>query len=365
MNEGPSPYDQIEKYVNGTMSEGERHVFESELSQNTGLKSQVEAYLFTNQLVKEYHLLELKELTAQVHLNEEKKKGWKKTALVATAALLVGSIVFWIAKEKKEEPTPPTASTSRIEAMESPKSAPVLATESEGIKEEKPVLNAQAPSTPSPFKEGSPSPILPEEHKEAVAHPAVIPQKTAAEPGPPSPEVVSPPVLQKEDPCAQIKITANCFTAPACKGEENGTISVSNFKGGKAPYTFTVMDHNKAVHSLLHRIPAGSYEVVLTDAQHCTTTIEDIVVKEKACEQVFSFNPFIGEVWDIPTSPLHGTLTIYEKTGNMYFSRELGAGAQEHWSGQSMEGELKTGYFLFSIHYDNGTRKQGSVSIVR
>ena len=97
----------------------------------------------------------------------------------------------------------------------------------------------------------------------------------------------------------------------------------------------------------------------------CSQEIENIRIKEKQCPKDYSFNPFMGESWEIPGSENSGSILIYDHSGRIYYQKELNSGSEESWNGYSDQGELQTGYFIFTITYKSGSIIKGSVTIVR
>lgn len=78
---------------------------------------------------------------------------------------------------------------------------------------------------------------------------------------------------EKEGPSIHLDVIVN---ATSCSSK-NGSIAVSA-SGGKEPYTYYI--NNQAAESTGHfqNLAAGSYSVVLTDANNCSTSIDNITI---------------------------------------------------------------------------------------
>lgn len=134
--------------------------------------------------------------------------------------------------------------------------------------------------------------------------------------------------------------------------------------GGTAPYSFVVKNQEGEV-LMPTQLPEGSYTVDLQDGQHCHTLYHHVEVKTKMCAQNYAFNPYTGEVWEVPSYKHSGKLSVVDKAGNIYLSKEIPANSQETWDGSSPLGELKIGYYLYSISYTDGTELRGAVTLLK
>jgi uncharacterized protein involved in high-affinity Fe2+ transport len=164
--------------------------------------------------------------------------------------------------------------------------------------------------------------------------------------------------------CAAVHVKADIHAVASCVGGNTGSISVSNFKGGKAPYRFSLTDEKGNALEPNH-LASGGYQLLLFDADGCSSNTEKVEVQEKPCRKDVAFNPFVGEVWHLPVSETAGMLKIMDSGGNIHYQAKIEAGANEEWSGMSAKGEMKAGYYLYSIEYENGKTQQGSVTVAR
>jgi hypothetical protein len=171
--------------------------------------------------------------------------------------------------------------------------------------------------------------------------------------------------LQKSDPCQGVQIQAQISTKGTCTKQENGVINIQHISGGKPPYTTYVIDAEGNKSNDFKGFGIGEYTVLILDGLNCTQKFPHINVPSIQCNEDFSFNPFIGEHWELPPFPQNADLKIYDRTSGLYFEKTFRDGDQLQWDGHSNKGELKSGYFIFEIVFADGTRKNGSVTIIR
>ena len=116
MKEDNHIFQRIEDYLNGTLSDAEKTIFEKELAENAALKKQVDLSTITNQLVFENRLLNIKELAQAAHQNENSKGNTGKFALISATAILlsVGAYVGLNKPESKQEVVPISENISKV-----------------------------------------------------------------------------------------------------------------------------------------------------------------------------------------------------------------------------------------------------------
>ena len=166
------------------------------------------------------------------------------------------------------------------------------------------------------------------------------------------------------DPCASVNLEASVFTESACKNESDGRITLSGFKGGKAPYVFHI--YNEAnVNAEATHLAKGVYAVLLEDAMKCTRKWQGVVVNEKDCKKDFEFNPEMGEICELEEATATATLTVYGKDGIVYFYKTFASGEKIQWNGTSKSGEVLSGFFVFQIHYQDGRTRKGTVTATK
>ena len=356
MKEANNTFQRIEDYLNGSLSDSEKTIFEKELVENAALKKQLDLSQLTNQLVFENRLLNIKELAQATHQNETSKRNSGKIALISSAVILL-SLGFYIGLNKPEQKS----------VLVSEQDTKTIITISESTPEriEKQDLTStenkktEVKKVETDIKEPIVELEEPKQMDNSFIHEPKPTEKQAIEKN----EAKSQ--IKTENVCAHIKIEASHFIQNTCLGEKSGEIVFSKIKGGMAPYTIKLFNKENIELERKDNLAVGTYHAEIIDALNCSTKYHDFVVKEKTCPKEYHFNPFVGETWEIPTHSSSGTISIFDKSGNVYFRKELNANALENWSGQSADGKLETGYYLFTISYTDGTTSNGSISIVQ
>lgn len=346
-------YETIDRYLEGNMSEQDLLAFEKELARRPDWQQKVKTYQLTRQMVLERHLLDVKEMVGQVHAQQTKARTrwrWYATGLLLLAGGLAS--LFYGNKLTPPKPLSTEEPTLKIEQESQPLKVPKttsLATKPSRLEIKRPKVSQR---TEKPLRTNALVDTLSKETPVVVALPQ--PSKAVA------PQELVTPI----NPCAGVKLEATVFALPTCKGEHKGSVVLSAFRGGGPPYHYQLRDA-QGQEVAADQLPKGEYSAELSDAHGCVRVLRGIEVKEKNCEQAFHFNPFVGERWEIPLQSHAAKLTVVDKAGNAYFSVELPAGTQEYWSGESSQGEIKTGYYLFTITHTDGTAQRGTVTIVR
>ena len=367
MSESEHIYSQIAQYLAGEMSSSEKGAFAQRIASDPTLQNKVTAYEATERLVLENRLLSVKELALDVHQTSTKGTKWNKYLLASAVIAILGTAAYFGLNKIETQPTQ-TSKDLRPNAptLMAKKSTEVVATPKEITP------SSKGKTSVAPQKEASK--LIVTEQAQTTEQPREnltaqsLPIPTINEVAVSEEKTIAPQVQEKAPEtvniCAHTHLKANVFAHPSCTQEHNGSIAVSSIHGGKAPYKISLL-HNKQELALSEKLEAGTYLVVLTDANHCSTQISNIKVPIKDCRQAYHFNPFVGESWEIPVYDQDGTLTVYDKAGNVYFHEEIPSGSHAKWSGQPNSGDMTAGHFLFTIQYRDGSVKQGSISIVR
>ncbi len=279
-------YIKIEDFLNGNFSEAEQLAFEKELNENSDLREQLALSKLANSLVTERRLLDVKELAAQAHA----KSGngfWKNTLLFSSLAIVTGASIYFF--QNKEENKTVVTEVRRIEIkeietqiVEKPENKIIEQTEKQDFVAEKKSVQVDTKLA----IEVRPKAETNYQTVELVKH---LSEKQDTK----TQENTFFVKEEKLAPCANVKIGANVFANAACENEANGSIVVSSFGGGKAPYSTKIFDKNKQEFTL-SGLSSGVYDLVVSDANDCASRIENIVVKAKVCESKYEYNPFIG-----------------------------------------------------------------------
>ncbi len=83
-------------------------------------------------------------------------------------------------------------------------------------------------------------------------------------------------ILENEDGITQ---AATSTTTADC-GQSNGSASVDNVTGGAPPYSYQWNDGNNQATQTAMDLPAGTYDVTITDDNSCTFTVNNVSVPE-------------------------------------------------------------------------------------
>ncbi len=376
MNRPENLFEQIQGYLQGTLPDAHLEEFETELAQNTELQHKVELARLTDLALRRHKLYQLKELTASIDKEERTKRKITQIVLGSLGLLLVMTgIAYWFYASNKETTALPT---TKPVAAPLKKTTPVKTekstTEESTALPTLPVPNAVHPATKTTAQANRP-PTLPLEQKlertpQEAPTPTPVPIASApvhpslSEVPVPKPELKEPEKERIIDPCSHVFLDAYVKIEPTCTNSPSGKIHVSGLKGGKSPYRIHILNETKQLVPN-EGMTAGIYSVRLQDAQNCVRDIEGFVVKEENCARDFEFNPFNGELLDLGMAPQSGTLTLYDKVGNVYLYKSFEKGEQITWNGNSTKGEAHAGYFLFAIHYQDKTIRKGTITVNR
>ncbi len=71
----------------------------------------------------------------------------------------------------------------------------------------------------------------------------------------------------------------------------------------------------------------------------------------------------MGETWKSPTENNASELTIVDKAGNLYFSKQLDSNESLEWDGKSNSGNLVLGYYIYQLKFNNGKIYKGSITV--
>jgi len=354
-------HQMIEEYLLGAMTSPERLAFEKELEKNSALQQEVNAHRLANDIVIERRLLDVK-ATLKIIDKQASSNGWKWMLGAGLGLVLLGGYYFSTLNTTSPVPVKQPAKTIAIPPIKTQRVETQLP-QAKAITASKKGVTAPQASLPDEGANTMSSPVqastelparaeIPEAKTEAPVHQ----DKTE--------ENAKKPVPIPVDPCKWVTLSADISTHATCQGKSEGIVRVAHIKGGTLPYKTALFDERNQ-ESSLSSLSKGTYTLVVTDNKGCSQRFEKLKVATKVCSQDLVFNPSLGESWEIPDSEQDGTLKIYDNAGTLYFWKEIQAFEKEHWSGRSMNGEQKQGYFLFEIQYKDGSSAQGSITLVK
>lgn len=135
----------------------------------------------------------------------------------------------------------------------------------------------------------------------------------------------------------------------------DGTLRVSA-SGGKEPYLFSLNDLPGQAEGSFNGLAAGSYTVIVTDANACTAVVENVAIK--ATDFVFA----TAVVSDTDCLSGNGQVTIDVESLNPPYSYRLGTGA---FGSSNVFGGLSVGTYSFTVSDNNGCSLLLHVSVPR
>ncbi|MBC7389965.1 MAG: hypothetical protein H7329_12175 [Opitutaceae bacterium] len=354
----------IEGYLNGTLTEQERMAFEKELSENPELQEKTELSRASQMAIQRKKLYEIKNLISEVHSEKTNGKYLKGLALLGGLFAICGLGIYLSIPTKEAtiksvpiEVASPTAPVYIAPIPESQQSASKV----EGTKTEfkKSVFEIKASDSKATVPENFPKeqPVI-EESK--VSPTLTEPVKKQSRAISNSSEVSKIP----ENVCANAILQAHILTEAGCINQSTGRILVSGFKGGKAPYTAKLFNSQKQV-VLPENLPAGTYSLLITDQQECQKMVEGIQVKQENCQKDYELNTTNGDVLDLGTATQTATLSVFDKGEFVYFYKQFHQGEYIQWNGISSTGASQNGYFVFLLEFQDGTVRNGSVTVFK
>jgi len=363
-------YWQIQDFLKGRLDNNEREAFQKLVEQDAGLAEEVEKHRLANRLIIQNRLMAAQQTAIKTKADYKRNLLHRKLYQFGAVLLIAvgsGSYLWYANSGTISEPIALQKPSTTI--MEAKQEATSTVMEKRETNVDRPAIS-QVPKQKSISKEFPTQPLeeqtVPKEEPIAqVSEPTatVVPVETKSLELPvPHKEVTK----AAENACSSTHLQASVFASPSCKGEHAGSIVVSRIKGGKSPYRTEIRSEKGILIEEANGLPKGIYTVVLFDDQHCSARIDHVEVKEKMCElEEKVFNPFLDETFELPNSSKNGTFVVYEKNGNVYYKKEFVAHEKEEWKGISNNGEMETGHFTYELIYQDGSRKQGTLTITR
>jgi|GEM_PF-1580429 hypothetical protein len=361
-----STYYQIEAYLNGELSSEEHIAFEKKVSENKELFQLVEKHKLANALIVEKRLLSVKNI-----LQEEQSKGSDRSnykLYAVTGLAILATAVGIISYKNNSNPDKNPAATINSITKES-NNFSSYGTEEKQIEGKK----SSAQVEPTITGTGLHKQEI-QAYEQAIKEGRTVEEFTA--PANESITSTSDPVnnssenkesidaIAAKDVCADVVIKAQIKTSPTCRNESSGEILVYNIQGGTKPYTVSLSDMEMS--SVINgQLSKGTYQAFITDMNGCEQKYLKIYITEKECSVDYSFNPFMGEKWQVDPYSSNGQLQLYNKGGVLYYQENIEANTTFEWSGIGHSNQILPGYYIFVIKYSDGTVKRGSVTIVQ
>lgn len=351
MSQEDKQFEEIEKYLNGELHGAELENFLARKNADPEFNDLIESHQLAEELLMQSRLSDVKKILDEERIKSGSDNNYFRNSLFGLVLLgLIGFGLYYLTKDKTERlPEVAVVSASSenngqdVEQTQKgkniSKSIPKVAEETL----ERPMNNSNELSESAKIEFREPQ-VIADHHTEQQE--IKTEENTAS------------------DACANVKITAAISTKNACLDEDNGSILVENIKGGNKPYTINILnEENKKVFSSL-KLNEGEYTVSISDHSGCNS-VQKVFVKSINCPKDYVINITAGDEWEIPVSDKSGELTIFDKAGSVYFQKDLSANSKDKWNGESSGGSIETGFYHFRIKFNDGTEKNGTVTILR
>jgi hypothetical protein len=155
-----------------------------------------------------------------------------------------------------------------------------------------------------------------------------------------------------------LQITGVVATDLTCNGDASGAITISA-TGGTAPYNYSI-DGGITYYpdALFTELDAGTYSIMVTDANGCEVTDSDVVLTQ----------PSALEVTDVVTtdlaciSDIDGTITITAAGGTPPYSYSIDGGVT--YQTEALFSGLSAGTYPIRVTDDNGCEADGGDAII-
>ncbi len=377
----------IERYLDGEMSHEELAAFEAELLVNNALREELEFYQFSNSVIVENKLADVKGVIREVAAEYSGRNNadlLRRGGIIGggLALILIAFIVFsgknYFRQEQGEKML--KGSEKHVSQTDSlPETLPerTLASDSPEVSKNSPVTvnNVQRKNAPA-HKTFFPGDTLSESDTSAVIQKteSAIAGSDAGNVGENSANTdpygidtghgaaVKEP-LPEPDKCVNVTITAGSDVKHTCTGRNEGRIRMTNVKGGTAPYHFQLSSGEENETGIFSDLGAGFYSVRVRDSHQCEF-VQHIELRAERCRLDLYLDPVSGRPVVLPEYGKAGVLTIFDKQGNLRLEKRIFENQQYEWYGEGNTGSLAPGYYLFIINYEDGAVQNGSITVM-
>lgn len=360
----------IENYLDGEMTAEEVSHFEQSLQTNNELKVEFDFYKLAHQTVIDHQLYKVEDVIKEAqneYIDNQKRRSLRNKVLIGGAVVVggIGALLYFSDNSKDNiVSVQPSVVVATQQQLTTPQPSSAVTNEIE--------MNAVATADIAKDKEEPESAADREELPETktLSTTDTIENEVSFES---KVDVGGTPVEREDKKPVTIKVQAPMISEP-CEGfAESVTVSAEATCLNKMDGTILIegidIDEVRAVLSSgleaydgeFDELSAGSYSVTLTNDEGCTKVIENVKVDSKACKVDLYFAP--GESTVFPTSTLVGELTVLDKQGVVHLTRNIEAEEVFEWNGETNNGYLSEGYYLFIIKYTDGNIQQGSITI--
>lgn len=386
-------YHQIEDYLNGKLNGAELATFEKALASDTELRKTVEASKIADELVIENRIMNAKNILVQHHAASGKKTIFRNKALLGTGIVLISAGLWWGISQydQQEEQDIVDEKVTNRDIAEKKSENDAIIKQPEQVKQNTENDNIQGQTEDSKAEKSNTSPenttnlvkendnknvtatepkdtLDTKKHKEKEEKDS---SSTATTLFPNKELKTKDSSVQKNTtnkvvdihPCDTAILRPSVKTRDACRGENNGEVTLDKTTGGKSPYHSILLDDHEQEVSF-EKLSAGNYVVKIEDINGCTAT-EKIHIDQKYCKEEYSFNPSFGEQLELPAFDQGGKMIVYDTNGSVFKEIQLYPNEPLTWDGKSQNGQVKPGYYAFTIKFNDGSQKTGNITIVQ
>ncbi len=385
-------YEQFEHYLKGSLDSAAKYALEESLRKDPQLSSELEEYRQAHQLVFERGLLDVRQELTSLHTARLKRsRNWRngRNILISAGILVTGVLLYVLLNrngDAEQERNILNGSVAGIDSiqgttvMESGEQTlqstagdntaiPQTTADGVSLKTDGNALKSRHADGDKFMKEelANKKAIIPDgKNKETM--PLDMPMTDKNNPVENKPQVSDPMDESINAPCENVLIAFEFVAENTCLNRSQGRILFlsQSLKGGRPPYEFSITG-GSAFESLLlfDNLQGGRYNLVVRDADHCLSGTGVAEVGEIECD--FRFAPDKGEVWEIPAiNDKEGKLLIFSKEGSIRYAARIDASTDREWDGRTLNGEpLPLGVYLFRIEFDDGSRFNGTVTIIK
>jgi large repetitive protein len=166
---------------------------------------------------------------------------------------------------------------------------------------------------------------------------------------------------------SELKGSLDVFSL-SCEDQFDANI-VSNVYGATAPYSYSWT--NGASSEDISNVDAGTYNLVVTDAQNCTLTLTAVVydIDKECVDPVNTFTPNdddYNDTWYIPNMDLYpnASVKVFNKWGGLVYETK---GTYTPWDGTFEGAKLPADVYYYIIELNNtkNYKYTGSITIIR
>lgn len=372
-------WEQIDRYLSGSMTAKEQELFKATMASDEQLAEMVEASQIANEVVIGHEVLKLKD-----QMSKDLKKPKSLGTHIGIALLLVTTMVAggaYFINRLQEPPKDDKSSTQvQTKTIAQNDSAAGLKDQKapEKIFQKKEVLTPStqenvASNKKKDQKDAEKSTVKSTEVEVSTDKQIVDQEKNSAVKREETTIPKERPVPEKVDVCSGT-IALTLYTSPSCVNEHTGSIHINTqtVTGGKAPYRFSVHADGDFSTSDIVGLPAGNYTIYIKDANACSYTYKQVAtIHQIACRDArkeYTYHLAHDPAWKIPyqADKTAKSISIVNKAGQEVYASSVYNGSPEEWNGESNTGlQVSLGYHVYTIVYIDNTVEQGSIIIVK